>query len=367
MRTWIEHIRRFDWFLLGAILMIAILGLILLSNMAHYQSKIEPIFKKQVVVVVLGIMAIFLGSFFDYRIFKNWSWAVLLFYIASVLFLIAVLLWGSVARGSRSWFSVWSFGFQPVEMAKLALIIVLAKYFSTSHIEIHRWQHIFVSGFYFLIMFGLVLLQPDLGSAVTLFLVWLGVMLIAGIGWKKLCILGLIGICIAAFAWVSFLKPYQKNRIITFLNPSLDPLGVSYNRQQAMIAIGSGGWFGKGLSDATQSQYGFLPEVYNDFIISAFAEAWGFLGIVGLCTLWLIIMFRINKIAVHAENNFARLFTAGFLILALSHFLINAGVNFGLLPITGISSPFLSAGGSQFLIFALGVALIENIKVTGSI
>jgi rod shape determining protein RodA len=366
MKEWIRHIRSFDWILWIAVAMIAVMGLMLVYNIAQSQTKIQNIFQKQAAVVAIGLFIIVFVSFFDYRMFRNWSSSVLLLYFASLAALILVLVWGSVAHGSRSWFLFGGWGFQPVELAKLTLVIVLAKYFSLSHIEIHRWQHIFISGLYFIILFALVLMQPDLGSAVTLFLVWIGMMLVAGIGWKKLLILGLIGVVVAALSWMYFFKPYQKNRILTFLNPSLDPLGVSYNRQQALIAVGSGGLWGRGFGNASQSRYGFLPEVYNDFIVSSLAETWGLAGVVALCVLWFVIAWRIAKIALRAENNFASFFSAGFLILLLSHFFINAAVNFGIIPITGISSPFFSAGGSQFLIFSFGIGLIESIRISHS-
>ncbi len=362
-----EHFKRFDWLLFACILIITAMGLVLIFNIGKFQPKIEKVFEKQLIISAVGFFLILAVSFFDYRIFRNWSTAALAFYLFSIAFLVAVLFLGTVTRGSKSWFVSGNWGFQPVELAKLALIIILAKYFSKSHIEIHRWQHIFISGVYFGLVFLLVLAQPDLGSAATVFMIWLGMMLVAGIGWRKLLILMLIGIIAVGLSWVYALKPYQKSRVMSFINPSLDPLGASYNSKQALIAIGSGGMFGRGLANSTQSQYGFLPQAYNDFIVAAVGETWGFAGMLFLFALWLLIFWRIGRIAVNSQNNFARLFCAGFMILLASHFLINAGVNLGLLPITGLPSPFLSAGGSHFLVLAIGMALIQNMKINNSL
>lgn len=264
-------------------------------------------------------------------------------------------------RGARSWFVIGSFGIQPVEFVKIVLILVLAKYFSLSHIEMHRIQHIVISGFYVLIPILLVLAQPDLSSVFVLIILWFGLMIISGIKLKHFMVLLALALIVGAVGWFYFLQEYQKARILTFLNPQLDPYGTGYNINQALIAIGSGGIFGRGLNEATQSQYGFLPEAHTDFILASIGEIWGLAGLLIIFILWFIIFWRLKVIAESSYNNFARLFIAGFFIVSMMQFFINAAVNFGLLPITGLPSPFLAYGGSSFFAFSAGIGLILSI------
>lgn len=361
MNRFISALKTYDWFLVVSVILLAIVGLVVLYSISVYQTKAIALFYKQLLFVVLGIIVMVGVGLFDYRVFRNWGWAAFIVYCVALVLLIGVLLFGVTVRGAKSWFIIGEFGIQPVEFTKIILILILAKYLALSHIEIHRIRHIIISGLYVLIPTLLILVQPDLGSVAILFVLWFGMLLVSGIKWHHLIAIVLLGIVVAITSWFYVLAPYQKYRIVSFLNPAYDARGIGYNRTQALIAIGSGGVWGRGLGHATQTQFGFLPEASNDFMLAAIGEIWGALGLFCVFILWGIIFWRLKIIAQRSENNFARLFIAGFFIVAMMEFFINAGVNFGLLPITGIPSPFISYGGSSFLAFSLGVGLVLSI------
>ena len=313
--------------------------------------------------IFLGVAAglIFLLSFFDYRILKNYSFASLAFYLFALILLFASLASSSV-RGINAWIAIGPFRLEPSELAKLAVIILLAKYFSQKHIEIYKAHHIVVSGLYVGLPAFLVLIQPDLGSAFIFFAIWLSMLLAVGIKRKHLLTIFLAVVVLGSVAWFSFLEPYQKSRISSFLNPYLDPRGEGYSIIQSKIAVGSGSVWGNGFGKGTQSKFGYLPEAHTDFAFAAFAEQFGFVGLVGLFLAFGALLVRIGKIGFMARNNFAKLFSIGMIAFIFSHVMINAGMNMGLLPITGIPFPFISYGGSFLIALSLGVGLLESIR-----
>lgn len=243
------------------------------------------------------------------------------------------------------------------------MILILAQYFSLRHIELYRIRHIIASGIYTAIPALLIFFQPDLGSAMVLIFLWLGIMIIAGIKFQQLVILFLIGIIILSIAWLVVLKPYQKDRIISFINPYIDPRGSSYQRIQSVIAVGAGQLWGRGLGQGSQSQLQFLPEQHTDFIFASIAEEWGFIGVCILFVAYCILFWRIIKTSLQASNNFARLFCIGALVVFFFQIFVNIGMNLGLLPIAGISLPFLSYGGSNLIISFITLGIIQSIVV----
>jgi rod shape determining protein RodA len=267
--------------------------------------------------------------------------------VLSVLAVLLVL--GHVAKGAQSWFTFGGFSFQPSDLMKLVLVIVLAKYFSRRHIEIANVRHVIVSGVYALIPFGLIILQPDLGSALVLGSIWLGMVFVSGISKKHFfAVLG-IGVVTFALAWNFVFKPYQKARIMNFVYPLQDIRGTGYNAYQSTIAVGSGGWFGKGVGYGTQSRLNFLPEYKTDFIFAAYAEEWGFVGSLLLFLFYSIILFKLAYYALVADSPFEALFTYGVLTWFFTHIVINVGMNIGIMPVTGIPLPLMSYGGSHLL------------------
>ena len=209
----------------------------------------------------------------------------------------------------------------------------------------------------------LVLLQPDLGSAFIIFALWLALMFFAGISKRPITLLFASGALVSWLSWTWLLQTYQKERIISFLNPYSDPQGSGYNAIQSMIAVGDGGWFGKGLGYGSQVQLGFLPEAHTDFMFASVAEEFGFAGVAIIFLLAGILMWRIASIALSTDNNFARLFCVGIILLISIQMIVNMGMNIGLMPVIGITFPFLSYGGSSLVSLFLGLGLVQSIKV----
>lgn len=337
------------------------IGLLSLSSAAYGPDA--KYFYKQLIFVIAGFVLMIGFAILDYRVFRNHPIFLLFLYIVSVLLLAAVLVFGKQVRGATSWFRFGPLNFEPVELAKLIIILILAEYFSLRHIELYRIRHIIISGLYMLVPVGLVFFQPDLGSAMVLVFLWLGVMIVAGIKLRQLLILFLIGAVIFAVAWFVILKPYQKDRVISFIDPYLDPLGSGYHRIQSVIAVGSGHIFGRGLGHGPQSQLKFLPDRYTDFIFSSIGEEMGFVGVVFVFVFYFLLFFRIIKIAVSATNNFSRLFCVGAGIVLIFQVAVNIGMNLGVLPIAGISLPFISYGGSNLLISFVALGIVQSIAI----
>ncbi len=360
-------LKKLDWILIGAIILLVIVGLLSIASASQARTGVFVNFKKQLVFSAIGLIFLLALSFLDYRFLRNYSTVVLTLYILSIFSLSVLLIIGSKVRGAASWFqfgsSLGGFSFEPVEIMKFVLIVVLAKYFSNRHIEFGLIRHIIISGIYALVPAILVLLQPDLGSAFLIIIIWVGIMLVSGIRARHLLALFLIFAVITGLSWTFFLKDYQRARILTFFEPQKDPLGQGYNVLQSMIAIGSGGFWGKGLGHGSQSQLNFLPEQHTDFIWATIAEEWGFLGVSFVLVLWGIIFWRLFIITMNANTNFARIFIFGFMLLLLSHIAINIGMNMGFFPITGIPLPLLSYGGSSLIATLMAFGVVQNIRI----
>lgn len=357
-----SHFRNFDWLLSAAVLILCAVGWLILFSV-DMGGQGSGFALKQGVFIGLGLVLMLAVSFLDIRILKNHSSVLAIFYLVSVALLVALLIFGSKTRGTMGWFKFGGINFEPAELVKLIIVLVLAKYFSARHVEVFRARHIVISALYVLIPCFLVLRQPDMGSAIIFLIIWLGVVLLAGIKWRHLVIVFLGGALLAALAWGLILKPYQKGRVLTFLNPNKDPQGQSYNLIQSKIAIGSGGWWGKGLGQGSQGQLGFLPEKHTDFIFAVLAEEWGFLGVLFLIGIYAVFFWRLMKISLASHNNFFRLLAAGFALMVFAQTAVNIGMNLGLLPIAGLSLPFISYGGSNLLVNFLALGLIQNIAV----
>lgn len=353
-------LKKLDWILIISVLLLAAIGLMSIYSTSFYHDR--GFFYKQAGFIIAGIILMLVFAFIDYRLFRNHPTLLLIFYFISVILLTAVLFVGK-SRGAASWFSLGFVNIEPVEIAKFVMVLILAQYFSLRHIELYRLRHIIISGAYTALVVGLIFLQPDMGSAMVLIFLWLGVMVIAGIKLRQLLLLFLLGVILLGVAWVGVLKPYQKDRITSFINPYLDPQGTGYHRIQSMIAIGSGQLLGRGLGHGPQSQLNFLPEQHTDFIFASIGEEWGFVGLIIVFVLYFLLFFRIIKIAIRAENNFARLFCVGTAIVLAFQTFVNIGMNLGILPITGIPLPFVSYGGSNLLINFIALGVVQSIAI----
>jgi rod shape determining protein RodA len=338
--------------MLGAAVTLVLFGLVTMNSF----STENYYFEKQVIWLFVSVAVFFGASFVDWSFLKRTQVLVTLFGILLAtlgsLFLVA-----RTIKGAQSWFDLGLFSFQPTDFAKVLLILILAKYFSRRHIEIANIRHIIVSGIYAFILFALVALQPDFGGAVIIACVWLGMVLVSGLSKKHLAILFSCAAIVFALLWNFGFKDYQKNRILTFIHPLTDIQGAGYNAYQSTIAVGSGELFGKGIGYGTQSKLKFLPEYQTDFVFAAFAEEWGFVGVVIFFGVFGVLVWRVVANARRGATNFEILYGLGLSVLFMSHFLINVGMNMGLLPVTGITLPFVSYGGSHLVttFFALGI------------
>ena len=353
-------LRNVDWLLFIFLLPILAAGLVTMHSFVGDTSLAAQtdFFEKQLIWVALAFLIFFSFSFIDFRFLRS-SNVVIFLYLFFTALLLLLFLVGTTIKGATSWFTIGGFSFQPSDFMKLILILLLAKYFSRRHVEIANIKHILISGLYVLIPFILVFLQPDFGSAIVIFLIWLGMIMVSGISKKHLLTVLVIGVLAFTLAWTFVLEPYQKERIGSFIHPLTDPYGTGYNARQAMIAIGSGQLFGKGVGYGTQSRLQFLPEFESDFIFAAYAEEWGFVGAVLLLVFFGLVIWRILSTALVGATNFEMLFGVGVAMFLMSHIVINIGMNLGLLPVTGITLPFMSYGGSHLMteFAALGILM----------
>lgn len=352
--NWFSHI---DWYLLVSALTISFLGLVTM----HGFSGENAYFEKQIVWIGVATVVFFLASIPEYRFLRRTTVVVTL-YALVVSLLALVFLFGTIAKGAQSRFDLGLFAVQPADLAKLMLVILLAKYFARRHVEIAHIRHILVSGAYAFVVCLLVFFQPDFGSAIIIAFVWLGMVLVAGISWKHLASLLVLGALVSAGLWSYGFEQYQKQRILTFLHPLADIRGSGYNAYQSTVAIGSGLAFGRGIGYGTQSKLLYLPEYQTDFIFAAYAEEWGFFGVLILFGLFGVVIVRTLIISAHGADNFDTLFGAGIAVMFLSNFIVHIGMNVGLLPVTGTTIPFMSYGGSHLVTEYLALGILMGMR-----
>lgn len=347
-------IKNVDWVLFGALIFISTAGILTMNSFVEDESVF---FARQIIWLTISVSALFGASLVDWRFLRR-SGSVVVLYIASCLILLFLFIAGSVFKGAQSWFDFGAFAFQPVDFAKIVMILLLSKYFSRRHIEIANIRHILISGLYTFLVFVLVFLQPDFGSSIIIFLIWLSMVSFSGISKKHLLAVFLSGLLVFWGLWFFVFKDYQRARIVSFINPLTDLSGAGYNAYQSTIAVGSGEIWGKGVGLGSQSKLKFLPEYETDFIFAAFSEEWGFIGVVVIFGLYGVVFWRILDISKKGATNFETLYGLGLASFFLSHFVIHVGMNIGLLPVTGITMPFMSYGGSHLLAEFLGIGIL---------
>jgi len=342
-----------DWLLFVFTLPVLLAGLITMKSF----TEVTPFFSHQLIWIGISFAVFFFLSYIDFRFLKRTDVLVTIFGIFSFL-LILLFIFGHTSNGAQSWFSFGGFSFQPSDMMKLVVILMLAKYFSRRHVEIDNFKHILISGLYAFIPFLLVFLQPDFGSAIIIFFIWIGMTLVSGISRKYFLIVVSVGVVAFVCLWLFVFQPYQKDRVMNFVNPMNDIRGSGYNVYQSTIAVGSGQIVGKGVGFGTQSRLKFLPEYQTDFIFAAFVEEWGFIGAVLLFLFLGLIIWRILHIALLGATNFEILFGVGLAI----YFIVNIGMNIGIMPVTGITLPFMSYGGSHLLTEFIGLGILMGMN-----
>ncbi len=323
--------------------------LISVGILVIYSSSMELAFQ-QFLYAITGIIIFLVISQFEPSSIRNLINPIFVF----ILFLLVLVLFLDIeTRGSVRWIPLGAFNIQPSEFAKPALILFLAKFWSTN---IPSWINIFKSLFWSAPFILLIFRQPDLGSALTIIAIWMGILISTRVSIKKLVILALIVICTIPVSWL-FLHDYQKQRILSFLSPQSDPLGAGYNLIQSTIAVGSGEIFGRGLGRGTQSRLQFLPEFRTDFIFASIGEEMGFLGTALILSIYLFLLTYCLKVSYQTHNSFSFLIVIGVTSMLLFQTVVNIGMNIGLMPITGITLPLISYGGSSLIAtyFSLGM------------
>ena len=352
----------FDWTLFVLVLIISGIGLLNIYSAGFSLTDLRqtPFFLKQVQWIAIGIAGMAVAFFVDYRTFSRHAY---LIYGISIALLVIVLATGYATRGSQRWISLGGFTFQPSELVKLAIILALAKYFDRHQIgRNYRLRELFIPALIVLIPFLLILKQPDLGTGLILIILFFSIVFFVGLEWRSFLLAAAGGLILTPLGW-HLLKDYQKERIMTFFSPERDPLGSGYHIIQSMIAVGSGGFFGKGFMKGSQTQLKFLPEQQTDFVFSVFAEEWGFLGGVILMVMFLLLIVWGLKIVFHSKDYLGALIAFGITMLIFWEVFINIGMVLGILPVVGIPLPFLSYGGSSMVVMMTSIGLLMNISV----
>jgi len=356
--TFFQKIRNLDFILLICILLLGLISILSMYStdggeiLFHSKSHISKF-------VIFFTMMIFM-SFIN---IKFWHYFAYLFYVVILLFLVWASLYGVKASGSQRWINLYFINLQPSELMKIAIIVCLAKYYHRIQIDkVNSFQVMFIVLIILILPIMLVISQPDLGTSILIALSGLVVIWLAGINIKYFIYSFIILLISMPFA-IAFLQPYQKLRILTFLNPDRDPLGAGYQIIQSKIAVGSGGLSGKGFLKGTQSYLEFLPEKHTDFIFTLFAEEQGFLGSLGLLLIYIIIIYRVLRIGAISRSYFAKLFCYGYGSAIFFYVTVNMSMVLGLLPIVGSPLPIMSYGGSSMLATMIGFAIVLSAKI----
>jgi len=364
--------KNLNWYIPLAVMFLMAIGLVAISS-ALGVNKTNSLgmhyLQTQVIAIILGVISIVMLQFFDYREFEHYSDII---YFCTIGLLLLILIIGQTIAGGKRWLQLGPVNFQPSELAKVVIILVLA-----SIIEKNRDHIKYLNGFlktlgYVMFPFILIILQNDLGTSLVLLAIYMGMFYVGGgnarlmfifFGSIFLILVLLIVSHIYLGTEMVFLKEYQLNRILVFINPGIDPFGIGYNLIQSKIALGSGKLTGKGLFNGTQNQLEFLPENHNDFIFSVIGEEFGFLGVLTVIAFYLLLLWQIFNVAARARDNYGRLVATGIGIMFFFHVMENVGMTMGLMPITGLTLPFISYGGSSMVISLIAIGLVININL----
>jgi len=357
-----KFLRDFDFSLLIDVLLICTIGIVAIASATRaFNGGSSRNFTMQIAWTVVGLVLLIVTASIDYSIYKGYSKVI---YFANVAMLALVIVVGTATNGSKSWFGIGPFGVQPSEFMKVSLIILIARKIEDFQDDINNIKNIGIILAYTALPLGLIMLQPDLGTAMVIVFIVVGMLFMAGLN-LKIFFWGIAASIVAALAvWFSpvpILKEYQRYRILTFINPEIDPLGNGYHITQSKIAIGSGQLFGMGFGKGLQNEGRFLPESHTDFIFAVLAEEFGFVGAGILILLYAFLMYRCVKIAKIAKDKFGSMVVMGVMSMFLFQMFQNVGMTIGIMPITGITLPFVSYGGSSMLTSMISIGLILNI------
>jgi len=344
----------FDWLWFLALVLLMTSGVLCIWSSTP-GTGVNSYFGRQLLYVGIGLLLFFVGLYFDYHLVTDY---VVPLYIGGVLGLALVLVAGHSVHANKSWL----YGVQPSELAKVLTIAALAKYYSQIGRDYLELPELFKGGMIVALPMSLVMLQGDLGTAITFVPIFLALSFIAGLK-RKYVLVSVVAVLLAAPAGWMMLKDYQKGRIQTIFNPANDPHHLGYQTIQSKIAIGSGRFVGKGFKQGSQSQLGFLPARHTDFVFAVLGEEKGFAGTITVLGLFLFVSLRLIRTAREAKDTVGAMLVLGVLALLLFHLMINIGMVLGLVPIAGIPLPFVSAGGSSLISFLIGMSLCMNVRV----
>jgi|SRR5690554_4348065 len=365
-------LRNLDYSLLCTVAGLTVVGLLMIYSATRANTALaygDPYFfvKKQLASVVIGLLGMALIFLLDYRL-SDLAYQIL--YVMNLFFLVLVLVFGEKISGARAWLNFGLFSVQPAEFSKLFLILTLAKLLSERE-NLNTLKGLLIPFLHVTPCLVLILLQPDFGTAMVFVFFFFVMLFMAGVKVRYLLGIIFLGLCVLGAMWGAhyyfdfplLFKDYQIDRLLIFLNPDRDPAGAGWNVRQAVIAVGSGRFFGKGLFQNTQGQLGFLPENYTDFIFAVFCEEWGFIGGFILLGLFFFLIWRSLRVAQHAKEKYGTLIASGIMAMFLFHILENVGMNMGIMPVTGIPLPFISYGGSAMAANLLCIGYLESIWV----
>jgi len=362
-RRMLEH---FDWITFCIVLFICIIGILTIYSATRPpldEGESPPFYIKQLIWLLIAIMTLVIFVTFDYVKIKEY-WLIL--YIIGISLLIIVLFMGKTAMGAKRWINLGFFSFQPSEIFKIIFIISVSAFLENKESPLSAKDTLKTLIIFGIIPFLLIMKQPDLGTAILILTITIIMIIYKGLTIRLLILF--LSLCITSivFLWEILwagLKEYQKNRLIAFIDPSIDPRGIGYNIMQSVITVGSGGLFGKGFLEGTQGPLKFLPERHTDFIFPIFSEEWGFIGCLILLALYFTVFIRCFQTSVIAKNSFGKLLAIGFTSIFVLYFFINIGMTLGIMPVVGIPLPFMSYGGTTLLANFTGIALVINVRM----
>jgi rod shape determining protein RodA len=337
--------------------LLILIGVVVLYATSLSDGNMSLVYR-QVAAVVGGSVLFFFFAFYNYHHLAKINPAI---YVLLVVSLLLVLVFAREIRGSSRWIDLGFFQLQPSEFVKIAVIVGLSRWFYLKRGQINSWQNIIITFIFALIPASLIILQPDLGSALVIFGIWFGILLISPVKKKFIFYLLIVGAVAAFLSWHFVLGDFQKDRVRVFLNPAKELRGRGYNVRQAIIAVGNGQIFGQGLGKGLQNQLKFLPERHTDFIFAATSEEVGFVGAVLIVFLYFFMFMRLLKICREAKDDLGMYMCGGVLFMLLGQMLVNVGMNIGLMPVTGIPLPFLTYGGSSMLTALISLGIAQNV------
>ncbi len=353
--------RGLDLGLLTVTILLMLIGLgALFSTTLNITQPTFSVFYRQLIYGLIGLGFILVFTRLDYRSLGGIHWVL---YALALLSLIAVRVLGKTVNGTTGWFEIGGFQLQPVEFVKIIVCFVLAKYFSDHADHMDSWRLLLLSGGIVAVPVVLVMLQPDFGSAMLMVGIWFGLLIALPVPRRRLGILLLAAAVMGIASWFLILRPYQKDRILTFVSPGRDRLRSGYNVTQAITAVGSGQWFGRGIGLGPQSQLSFLPERQTDFIFASLSEELGFVGSTAILLLFVILLWRCFVLSQRSRDNFSVVLSLGLALMFFVQVAINIGMNLGVFPVTGIPLPFISYGGSSLLSSCIAIGILESVAV----